>query len=93
MHLTPSPNTCGCCYLSPSEVCDIEYREEFLADLDAAPSERFRPSPARESAASAVRAPAVVRSGWATLPMFDLLVIAAVAFSLGYCWRGLWGAV
>lgn len=76
---------CGCCYLSPSEVCDVEYREEYMRDVDEA-ARSIRPSPSRKSAASAVGAPVVVRSGWATLPMVDLLVIAGVAFSLGYWW-------
>jgi len=81
------PISCGCCYLSPSDVCDVEYRDEFMADVDAAASSVvFWPSPSRESAASAVRAPVVVKSGWAALPLFDLLVIAGVAFSLGYWW-------
>lgn len=63
--------------VSVRDVCDYEYFDALLS---------FRPSPYLESAASAVRAPAVVSSGWATLPMFDLLVIASVAFSLGYWW-------
>lgn len=44
-------------HLTPSEVCDHEYRSAMRA---------FRPSPSRESAASAVRAPVVVSSVRAT---------------------------